>query len=159
MLHRGSTFRLLITLLLAVAVPMCCCNFRMWLTSCAPCDAATAHTSIVPVAHGHAGGDGHDHDFDHHATTASNEGVEPSSSPCGPGHDDDHDCTCGKQDTLLTVAKSNLDLPAPVLVAILSFPGFADASALPLFRAMERGLWVSARPPTTLLRLHCALIV
>ena len=34
MLHRGSTFRLFITLLLAVAVPMCCCNFRMWLSAC-----------------------------------------------------------------------------------------------------------------------------
>lgn len=159
MLHRHSTFRLFITLLLAVAVPMCCCDFRMWLTACEPCDAAKSHASIEHTAHEHSAGGGHDHESDHHASTASNEGIEPSSSPCGPGHDDDHDCTCGKQNTLLTVAKSNLDLPTPVLVAILSFPAFADSSALPPFRAIERGLWVSARPPTTLLRLHCALIV
>lgn len=159
MLHRSSTFRLFITLLLAVAVPLCCCNLRMGLTACEPCDAASSHATVEPVAHEHADGNGHDHESDHHASTSSKEGIEPDSSPCGPGHEDDHDCSCGKQNTLLTVAKSNLDLPTPVLVAILSFPAFADMSALPLFRAVERGLWVSARPPTTLLRLHCALIV
>ena len=159
MLHRSSTFRLFVTLLLAVAVPLCCCNFRMWLTACEPCDAANSLASSEPIAHEHAGGNCHDHNSDRHAVTASKEGIEPSSSPCVPGHEDDHDCACGKHNTLLTVAKSNLDLPTPLLVAILSFPAFADTLALPRFQAIDRGLWVSARPPTTLLRLHCALIV
>ena len=159
MLNSRGTFRLFVTLLLTVAVPFCCCNFHSLLIVCFPCEAAS-HTAGPELAvHHHGESAAHNHESDHHSTTASTAGIEPSSAPCGPGHDDEHDCTCGKQDTLLTVAKSKLDLPTPVLVAILSFPAFADSSALPPFRAIERGLWVSARPPTTLLRLHCALIV
>jgi len=160
MLQRGSTFRLLVTLLLAVAVPFCCCNFHSWLSACVPCEAATHHAAVEPVAHFHAGGVDHDHESDHHAdrSTSSTDGDEPIPSPCGPGHDDD-DCTCGKQNTLLTVAKTTLEFPTPVLVAILSFPTIADLWASTLFRSVGRDLWVASSPPTTLLRLHCALIL
>lgn len=160
MLHRDSPFRLLVTVLLAVAVPFCCCNFHSLLSSCVPCEAATHHDAAKPVADHHSDGAVHDHDSDHHSgpTTAHNDGSEPGQSPCGPGHDDD-DCTCGKQNTLLTIAKQTVEFPSPVLVAILSFPTIAESWALCPFSAMDRGLWTAVRPPTTLLRLHCALIV
>ncbi|MDP1663458.1 MAG: hypothetical protein Q8L55_16225 [Phycisphaerales bacterium] len=160
MLHRGSTFRLFVTLLLAVAVPFCCCNFHSWLSVCVPCEAAEHPAAIETVAHHHEHATAHDHDSDHHAdrTTSSTDGNETSPSPCGPGHDDD-DCTCGKQNTLLTVAKPTLEFPTPVLVAILSFPTIADSWASTPFRSVGRDLWVASRPPTTLLLLHCALIV
>ena len=159
MLNSRGTFRLFVTLLLTVAVPFCCCNLHAWLMVCSPCHAASDTAGPELAAHHHGDSAAHDHESDHHSTTASTACVESSTAPCGPGHDDDHDCTCSKQDTLLTVAKSNLDLPTPVLVAIVLFPAIADASASPPFRAFERGLWVSVRPPTTLLGLHCALIV
>ncbi len=159
-LHRTSTSRLFITVLLAVAVPLCCCNVRSWLGACAPCDAATPRTTTDPAARGHAFTDSHDHESDHHATgaAAAHESPEPGPSPCGTGHDDE-DCACGKHDTLLTVAKSAPKFPMPVSVATLSFPTSADASAFPPLRTIERGLRVGARPPATLLRLHCALIL
>jgi hypothetical protein len=156
-----SSFRIFVTLLLAVAVPFCCCNFHLWLNVCVPCEAATRHEVVEPVAHFHEDRVAHNHETDRPADriTSFTDGHGPSPSPCGPGHEDDNDCTCGKQHTLVAAAKLNLDLPAPVLVAILSFPGFADVSALPTFRAIERELWLSPRPATTLLRLHCALVV
>lgn len=161
MLQRGSTFRLFVTLLLAVAVPFCCCNFHSWLSGCVPCEAAAHPETVEPVAHDHTGGSTHDHDSDQHAdrTTASTDGSEPSPSPCGPGHDDEHDCTCSKQNTLLTVAKPTLEFPTPVLVAILSFPTIMNSAALSPFWTVGRDLWVGCRPPTTLLHLHCALIL
>lgn len=160
MLQRGGTFRLFVTLLLAVAVPLCCCNFRSLLIACVPCEPATQRDAAQPVADHQSDGTVHDHDSGHDSgpTTAHNEGGEPGQSPCGPGHDDD-DCTCGTQSTLLTIAKQTMEFPTPVLVAILSFPTIAESWESCPFSAMNRGLWTAARPPTSLLRLHCALVV
>lgn len=160
MLHRHSTFRLLVTVMLAVAVPFCCCNFHSLLSSCVPCEAATHHAAAKPVADHHSDGAVHAHDSDHHSgpIKAHNDGNEPGESPCGPAHDDD-DCTCGKQNTLLTIAKQTVGFPSFVSVAILSFSTIAEPWTICPFSAIDRGLWTAARPPTTLLRLHCALIV
>lgn len=161
MRQRGGTFRLFVTLLLAVAVPFCCCDFHSWLSSCAPCETATREAAVEPVAHDHRHGSAHDHDSDHHAdaTTASTDGNESGPSPCGPGHGGDDDCSCGKQNTLLAVAKTTVKFPVPVMVAILSLPAIVDSGTPRLFRVAGRDLWVSARPSTTLLHLHCALTV
>jgi len=159
MLHRANSFRLFVTLLLAAAVPLCCCNFQSWLSGCVACEAGTHPATVEPGAHHHAGDSAHDHDSDHFAdpSAASAEGSDLHPSPCGPGHDDDHDCTCGKQNTALTVAKTTVELTTPILVAILSFPTVMDSAALRPFRMVGRDLWVASRPPTTLLHLHCAL--
>jgi hypothetical protein len=137
---RSSPFRLFVTLLLTVAVPFCCCDFHSWLSVCEPCDAATHQAAVEPLIHDHAAGFVHDHESDHHADrgTAS---------------------TDGNQSTVLTVAKTTLEFPTPILVAILSFPTILESGALSPFRTGGRDLWVDSRPPTTLLRLHCALIV
>jgi len=162
MLVRGGPFRLFVALLLAVAVPFCCCNFHSWLSVCVPCEAGKHTAAVEPVTHSHADGSAHDHESAHHADHAtSSPGHDPAApvSPCCPGHDDDHECTCGKQHTLMTVAKKTVELPAPVLVAILPLPVDIDAEASSPFRARVRDLCGVPRPAATLLRLHCALIV
>ncbi len=150
----------MVTVLLTVAVPFCCCNFHSWLSVCAPCEAATHHEVAEPVAHHHADGAVHEHKSDHHSDAAKipTDCSQPDSSPCGPGHKDD-DCNCGKQNTLLEVAKPALELPSPVFVAILVFPAIANSWSISSLRTFQRDSLALERPPTTLLRLHCALIV
>lgn len=158
MLDTRSPFRLLVTLLLAVAVPFCCCNFHSWLSDCAPCETASHATGTTLAVHSHAAGVGHDHDADHHADSAKTPHGDTPASPCERGHDEG-DCTCSKQSTYLTVAKPTLEFPTPVLVAVLSFPAITDTwASLPSW-TKEPDSWAFARPPTSLLRLHCALIV
>ncbi len=153
-------FRLIVTLLLAVALPFCCCNFHSLLSVCTPCEAATHPAAADTAVHCHAAGSAHEHDADHHAEHAADStvGGEPGSSPCGPGHDE-NDCSCGKQNTLTTVAKTTVDFPTPVLVAVVSFPTLVGLGVSNPFHTLGRDSRVSARPPTTLLYLHCALIV
>lgn len=160
MFQRGSTFLLFVTLLLAVVVPFCCCNFHSWLSVCVPCEAPPHLVAVKPLAQYHEHASAHEHESDHHAegTKSSTNGNEPSPSPCGPGHDHD-DCTCGKNNTLLTIAKPNLEFPMPILVSILSFPTIRDSEASSPPRTPGRDLRVAFRPSATLLRLHCALIV
>jgi len=158
MLDTRSPFRLLVTLLLAVAVPFCCCNFHSWLSACAPCEAASHVTETKLAVHSHAAGVGHDHDADHHAESAKTPEGNIPASPCERGHDDG-DCACSKQSTYLTVAKPTLEFPTPIVVAVLSFPAITETwASLPSWTT-ERDSRAFARPPTSLLRLHCALIV
>jgi len=161
----GNSSRLIVSLLLAVMVPFCCCNFHSWLSVCVPCEGATHQSSIKLAGHHHSDRAVHERDFDQHAehhaehATALAVSSESESSPCGPGHDNDHDCTCSKQQTLMMVAKTTVDFPTPVLVAVVSFPTVVDLGVSNSFHIAGRDLWESARPPTTLLYLHCALIV
>lgn len=159
MLQRGSPFRLLVTLLLVVAVPFCCCNFRSLLSTCSSCQAMPA-AEEVDASHGHS----HDADSDHavphqHARDQTQHGDGESPAPCGPG-DNKHQCNCEKNDgKMLTVQKSTVELPMPVVVAILDWSMAVDM--LPPFstRVLYRGNLAVARPLTSLLRQHCALIV
>lgn len=158
MLDTRSPFRLLVTLLLAVAVPFCCCNFHSWISVCAPCEAVSHDTGTNLAVHSHERDGGHDHDADHHADSAKTPHGDTPASPCERGHDEG-DCTCSKQSTYLTFAKPTLEFPTPVLVAVLSFPAITDTwASLPSW-TKEPGSWAFTRPPTSLLRLHCALIV
>ena len=162
MLHRSSPFRLLVTLLLVVAVPFCCCDFRSLLGGCASCGAerpATAHDEMV--AHARADGSAHEHGACHqHATGHTRENADNHTPlPCGPGNDK-HNCNCGKNDgKMLTVQKPTVELPASVVVAVLDWTMAADLVPLAVSRMPIRDISAVARPPTSLLRMHCALIV
>ncbi|MFN7022052.1 MAG: hypothetical protein ACK4WH_12095 [Phycisphaerales bacterium] len=154
MLHRDSPFRLLVTVLLAVAVPFCCCDFRSLLGGCHSCEEATPATSQTAEA-------GHDH-----ADRIDNHGHSPTgddhhrSDPGNAPEQDQHDCTCGNNTgTMLTVEKSTLELPTPVLVAIPEWSALTDLRPLDLFKGPEVEMRVVERPQTSLLRMHCALIV
>ncbi|HMN39758.1 MAG TPA: hypothetical protein PKE29_02865 [Phycisphaerales bacterium] len=147
------------TLLLVVAVPFCCCNFRSLLSTCSSCQAA-------PVADEPEASHDRSHDSDHdlaaphqHATGHKQHEDGQSSVPCGPG-DEKHHCNCEKNDgKMLTVQKSTVELPMPVVVAILDWSMAADMLPPAAIRVQYRGSLAIARPPTSLLRQHCALIV
>lgn len=158
MLNRNSPFRFVLTLMLALAVPFCCCDFRSLLTGCYSCDTATdarqvATHSGVEAELGHAT---HSHCHGHSSKGDDHHGSTPGKAP----EKDQHDCSCGKNTgKMLTVAKSTLELPAPVLVAILDWSGSSDLRPLDPFRGRDAEKRVVERPQTSLLRMHCALIV
>ena len=162
MLNRGSTFRLMVSLLLVVAVPFCCCNFHAWLSACSSCDDHAERGSVVAVAHPHSDASTHDHDGDNPSDSAGeNHNTHPDKNgPCGPHHEDQNDCTCGKHDAkMLTGAKTSVEPPVPVLIAILDWVLTTDRIPLAQITINRHDVWATARPPTSLLRLHCALVV
>lgn len=155
MLSRDGHFRTCLCLLLAVVVPFCCCNLHSLLTACEACAPACAdrhgHTAAAtgPTHHDQGHGDGRGGDSDsktrHHET---------------PSQGDPQNCTCGKHDAkMLSGEKPTIDLPTAVPVAIHNWIVMPLSAAEPL-RAFTNGeVWAFARPPTSLLRMHCALIV
>jgi len=170
MLFCGGLFRFLLTIVLAVTVPFCCCNFHALMSTCAGCErsadifSADIFTVLGAASfdHEHADGSHHHHDAKPGqvdgklATTSSDQ----SPSPCGPGHKDEGDCTCGKHDTkMLTAVKSSVEFSTPVLVAVLAWPAIAPLTLDFPTRVQSRRDWAHNRPPTSLLRLHCALVV
>ncbi len=159
MRHRSSPIRLLGTLLLVVAVPFCCCNFHSMLTTCSSCQAAPV-AKEVEASHGRSHDADHDHAVPHqHATGHTQGGSGESPAPCGPG-DEKHKCNCEKNDgKMLTVQKSTVELPTPVIVAVLDWSMAVDLLPSAAIRVQYRGNLAIARPPTSLLRQHCALIV
>lgn len=156
--NRNSPFRFALTLLLALAIPFCCCDFRTLLGGCGSCEAAgiaDPQTAAVPshedeghVAHSHCHG---------HAPKGDDHGrSEPGKAPSK----DRHDCTCGKNTgKMLAVEKSPVELPAPVIVAILDWSGVSDCRPYAAFRGHHVEQRAVDQPATTLLRMHCALIV
>jgi len=60
---------------------------------------------------------------------------------------------------MLSGEKPTIELPTAGLVAILNWVA-VPSSVAEQSRPFSNGeVWASARPPTSLLRLHCALIV
>lgn len=161
MLHRGSPCRHLVTVLLAVAVPFCCCNFHSWSSACAPCQTPAFDRNSEALAHVHSGRTNHDHSsrHEHQDGPTSNDGGDHGSKPCAPG-DDKHDCDCGKDGgMMLAVQKSTVELPAPVVIAVLDWVQPACVLPPAPFRGLDREQRGIERQQTSLLRLHCALIV
>ncbi len=155
MVQRASPFRLLVTLLLAVAVPFCCCNFHSWLSACGPCEAAE-HSDDGDLA---LTGDHVKQTSDHQDADAPLSHHEDHNAPCGPSKDKDGPCSCGKSNApMLTVEKSGMDLPMPVLLAVLPH-SFVSPLVQSVCSDVRRDSTSLARPPTSLLRLHCALTV
>ena len=162
MLYRGSTFRLLVSLLLVVAVPFCCCNFHAWVSACSSCDDHADRGLVVGVAHQHSDASTHDHDGDY-PTDSGRDGHDAhrdKNVPCGHHHNDQDDCSCDKHDAkMLTGAKPSVEPPVPVLIAILDWVLTTERIPLAQITINRHDVWATARPPTSLLRLHCALVV
>ncbi len=160
MLNRNSPFRCVLTLLLALAVPFCCCDFRSLLSGCTSCDEVApqggqtvAVHSAAEAAHDHAS---HNHCHGHAPKGDDHDGSTPGKAP----RKEQHDCSCGKNTgKMLTVEKSTLELPTPVVVATLDWSAITDLRPLDPFKGREVEKRVVERPQTSLLRMHCALIV
>jgi hypothetical protein len=141
----------MVTTLMAVALPFCCCNGRFVSQAFG---AMAAATHAVAHAQDHA-------DSAHHAEHSKPvRGCCPSSpsensTPC----DDDGPCDCDqhKQIKKLPEIPTTLDLSATAVVLLPSI-GFTPLAPEPPVIA-RLGAEAIPRPRTSLLRLHCALIV
>ncbi len=60
---------------------------------------------------------------------------------------------------MLTVEKPAVDAAAPAMVAVLDWPALIDLSTSAPLKFREVGPRAIERPQTSLLRMHCALIV
>lgn len=156
MLTRCSHFRTFVALLLVVVVPFCCCNFHSLLTACEACVPACAgHESRTAAANGHD-----DNDHEHLHASGARPGSETRHHHGEPSDGDTQDCTCGKHEAkMLSGEKPTIELPTTVLVAILNWTTVAWAAPEPSLTFVSGEVWACARPPTSLLRMHCALTV
>jgi hypothetical protein len=154
LMGRVPSFRSLVSLLLAAWMPFCCCNLHALASACRACGPADHSGSSVANGH-HGSGEsttGHRCGGHHGDDSAPSE-------PANPGHHDNGPCTCGK-DKLATIGAQpvGIDFPTPVLICVLpdwdsawaphgNTPGHGRASFAPRL------------PTTSLLHLHCALII
>ncbi len=131
---RHGPSRTFLTLLLAAAVPLCCCSVEA-LARAAACGGCAGEA--VPACHADPGS-GHD---------------DPASGPNG--------CDCGTQKrSLVTCERPTIDTPDAAPAAIMEWSGAAWTLGVPRLSAyVRREGEAPSRAPTSLLRQHCALIV
>lgn|GEM_PF-5156264 len=149
--------RWILTTLLTVSVPLCCCQGQQFLSLLI--SAAAGHTS-TPASAGAVGMAGH-----HSSTTASHgddsahtdaadhckDGRCNRSGKCKCGHVKVLATAPGNSTVTVSLASSTLFYALPVRIGL---PRVRVASYL--IRANDEG---ASRSPTSLLRLHCALQV
>lgn len=153
MLDRSSPFRALVSLLLAVAIPFCCCNFKSWLGGQAGC-----HGERISVASGESPPACHRCDSPAEAPNSDGADSQPR-APGEPTHEPESSCACGKHYTSQSgVEKPGVEVSPPILVAVLPETVPQLAGAVFATRALRYG-HAAQRPQTALLRLHCALMV
>lgn len=160
MLSRTSPFRFVLTLFLMLAVPFCCCDVRSLLSGCGSCEVASLAAPKPTATSSHVDSDdGHTTHSRCHGHTSKGDDHDRS-APGNAPKKDQHDCSCGKTTgKMLTVEKSTFELSAPVVVAVLEWSGWSNFRAFDAFRGHHVEQRVVDRPATTLLRMHCALIV
>jgi len=166
----NGLFRNLLTIVLTVAVPVCCCNFHGFLIAHA---GLASPANALSITRADRFGQEHDTESCHHhdVKLATTSGDHLSSSAVIRHNATDEDkgenkgenkgsCGCGKHDLkMLSTVKSSVEFSAPVLLAALPWSSVAILNSHVPTRVQFHGERVQNRPPTTLLRLHCALIV
>lgn len=101
MIGKQSTFRLLMSMYMALMIPLCCCFSSAWAeTCCAPEQAQLPSHVEQPHDHGH-----HDHDEKHP------DGNHDNGKPI-PSHEHDGSCDCGCDSSMdrTTPVKASEDL-------------------------------------------------
>ena len=148
-LHSSTT-----RILLAFALPLCCCRISAAAVCCSPAGPPDATASRTLNDHVH---DGHHHDHGdqhQHRDEAPADDQPPSpASPC----DHDESCDCGCDETRTRVVEKSVTIDYPVLaVAAISWISPVATVRRPSIRPFAIG---ATRPCTSLVRMHCALIV
>lgn len=157
MLSGSGIRRVPLTLLLAVVVPLCCCRIH----ELADLALGHAHPGACPLSaccRSSSAGGGHGDHHDHAAGSAPSLDHHPKESTPArrPGP---HTCSCGADQKLTSAPiKLNLHGPGPLLATLdPTAPQWCAVRPTP-------ARWTIARAsgplqgPSTLLRLHCALI-
>ncbi len=153
----GMLTRWSFSALLALSVSLCCCQGQqvlglMWggalsHSSTNEHDPAAPHGSSEQVAHG--------------SQDAYSQQCEDGSCEDGPCNGDT-DCSCGHTD-LLAVLPSGVAMDVNLIPSLTFFTFSEVAQPIPLLRMANsvrvESVFYDSRPPTSLLRLHCALQV
>lgn len=155
MTARSSPFRVAVAVLLAVAIPFCCCSSRLLLGAFAwagdrPSASALTLASFAdaPARRCHGG---------HGPCGAGTTQTDPQ-TPADP--DPEQGCACGMDEgKLLTADKPTVELPAPVIIAVVGWTPIGDLFPGVRHGAPPRDAAFAGRPATALLRMHCALNV
>lgn len=171
MSHRGTPFRALLTVVLAIMLPLCCCNFHGWVLSHLSCEVPAAAASSLANAWS---GTINELDLtDDRISDAADECCSKSQPSGGQdaenrsadkdhdrNHSDRHECDCGKNSVkMLAAATATLELQAPVVIAILAWLPATGTAAYVSFPAKGADSRPHERPPSSLVHMHCALNV
>jgi len=148
-----GSVRWFVAVAVTFGLQFCCCNLETMFRVCLSCGD---HSVAASADHGH-----HHHDLaSEHAGHAHATGPEDRHEvPPSREHQHDGDCTCGSHEVAKSLPeKPRLELPALSLIAVLPEPEFDD----PGFTSISCR-WTPTesvfRPPTSLLRQHCALTI
>lgn len=160
MLLRSDQFRSLVIILVIVAIPFCCCNFRSLLGGNSAChNPLFSEESLVSASPSQA--------KDHappavgccRGKSLAESGIsnwEPTNDPS----DQPRDCSCDKGGgKMLSVEKPALELPAQVAVVALEWAQWPELRTLSPVSGRGHLSPAVHRPLTSLVRLHCALMV
>lgn len=150
MAARGRTFRLVLALLMAVWSPVCLCQRSHTLA------AARGPSQEVVRSH-HDGADEHHHRVD---ATDPHQPSDENGEPGAPCHDHDGPgCECSKLAPANVKPKQGLKATISQLVVTLQWSLFEPVRPGAVVAPLIRDSNPAPRPPTTLLGMHCALIV
>lgn len=150
---RSTTFRSLIALVLAAWMPFCCCTFTGVLNICTSCKPHEPSSENAVAKDHHAVPTGHGCHHEH-----QDRGSSPGDSD-RPSHHDDDPCTCGK-DKLATIGGEPISIGFPAFLLVCVLPDWEATWGAPARGpTLDRADFALHKPPTTLLRLHCALTI
>lgn len=141
-------------------MPFCCCSFRMVLGGSLSCQTGTLPQDrlggarlIATVEHSSAPR------ACCHGESAS-EGVYSGLNSEDNPTDDPQGCSCDKGGgKMLSVEKPSVEAPVHNVVALIDWSQRSEVWPLDLASARERIHQAVQRPLTSLVRMHCALIV
>jgi hypothetical protein len=145
--------RWIIAVAVTVGLQVCCCNLEAMFRVCIACGDHAA-PALADLTHNHDEPASEHHSHDHLTTAEDQHGP----SPCDDHHEEG-ECTCKSHELAKSLPeKPRLDLPTLALIAVLPEPQFDDPGFVSIscrWAPTERVF----RPPTSLLRQHCALTI
>ena len=154
MMEPHGTIRLLLAGYMAFLMPLCCCYASSASERCAPVDESNVQSQTVRE-HDH-GEHAHEHDGGHDRQSPADD--HDQCDPSCPGHDDGS-CDCGCD----TPGHRFFAVEKPVSIdASLGLSHVVPALLTPALSEQvrpKRPATNPPRPPTSLVRMHCALIV
>lgn len=155
MARHSCTTRVLLALYMSFGLPLCCCHQSAAATTCCvPTDEPEAMVSQVVDAHVH---DNHSHDYapqHQHGDQAPVDDHAPDPTiPC----DHDDSCNCGGAETRSLLLEKSVTIDYSVFeVAAVSWISPITTVHRLSVRPFAIGITM---PLTSLVRLHCALII
>lgn len=149
MVYRSPGFRLVLALLMAVWSPLCLCQTHAEAAGRNEPSPANHASSEGHSHHGHEHGGGHDEDAP---------ADRPDDGPGAPCHEHDGPgCDCPELSATGPKPDQSLKLTVAPLVAVVQW--LVSPMSVPHQVAFRRDTDAVPRSPTTLLGMHCALIV